>query len=985
MVHTGLRRLLARHNRLAQASPRSRCRPRLETLEERTTPSVFLVTNNGDADYPTNGTYNGTGSLRQAIVATNLHPGLDTIQFNLPQDQATISLQTPLPSLADAVIIDGTSQAGYLTGSPVVLDGSSTFNYGLTITADGCTVRGLVLRGWRNFGIDIISNDNVVVSNIIDNNGGGILLSGGATGNRIGGSSSLSGSTIPSSEGNRIDFNGSGIVTQGAIGTVIEGNSISDSTSDGIDIEGGSGNQIGGVTEAAGNDIDENGGAGIVLTSETHDNLVQGNSLFGGGAGVNLASATSNVIRGTAPGAGNFLSDNLGPGVELFHEDTTGNQIEGNTIEFNSGSPGAPIPGVRVDSSTAAGNSFLANSIHDNTGLGIDIVSGGATPNNVPVLTSATLSPAGLNVGGTLTGPANQTFTIQFFASPVPFQGRPIQGQTFLGSTTATTDALGHASFLTQGLDGRPLLNVPPSNQFLLTATATGPDGSTSEFSTDLDLPAVSQTATPALVLPNEQVTYHVTVSNSTSVAIHPVLQDTLPGQSTFVSAAIGGTPATPTSAGPTTFDLGTLAASASVRIDITVSVGGVGHVTPQGTGLDTNTASVSLASSTHGSAMTTVSQAAATVELTPNQAFVAAAYLDLLHRPADLLPADNDAAGWVADLDAANATDLNSPSLWARARVAQTVESSDEYRGGVIQGMYHDLLHRSASPGEIDMWLHHTAFAGAAQIEADILGSTEYFNLRGGLSNAAFLDAIYRDVLNRPLDQTGAQTWMPLLPPSALEPGVIDALGTLSPDTQRDARTAITLQIVQSAESDDLLVGGLYQQLLHRQADAPGVQGFVASMQLTGGGGTGEPIETVRAAIIGSDEYFSLIGGTSRSTATLTQSVPLATDLSATLSSPPPLSVNTPFGIIAAATVNGESAVGLNGEPARLSVVSTPPNGALRLITGQPADGVQILFDGSGRALFNGLMATQPGSYTVRITDLTDGLSADLTFQVSD
>jgi hypothetical protein len=54
---------------------RSRCRffrPRLEVLEARTLPSIFVVTNLNDS---------GAGSLRQAILDANANPGADTIQF----------------------------------------------------------------------------------------------------------------------------------------------------------------------------------------------------------------------------------------------------------------------------------------------------------------------------------------------------------------------------------------------------------------------------------------------------------------------------------------------------------------------------------------------------------------------------------------------------------------------------------------------------------------------------------------------------------------------------------------------------------------------------------------------------------------------------------------------------------------------------------------------------------------------------------------
>ena len=64
----------------------------------------------------------GSGSLRQAIVAANLHAGLDTIRFAIPGSGVhTIGVQSALPTIVDAVSIDGYTQPGASASSGTLL------------------------------------------------------------------------------------------------------------------------------------------------------------------------------------------------------------------------------------------------------------------------------------------------------------------------------------------------------------------------------------------------------------------------------------------------------------------------------------------------------------------------------------------------------------------------------------------------------------------------------------------------------------------------------------------------------------------------------------------------------------------------------------------------------------------------------------------------------------------------------------------------
>src|SRR5262245_8892871 len=79
----------------------------LESLEDRSVPAIFTVTSADDS---------GLGSLRQAILDANAaanNNGPDQIRFNIPGSGSfTIALTQNLPTITDAVVIDGYTQPG---------------------------------------------------------------------------------------------------------------------------------------------------------------------------------------------------------------------------------------------------------------------------------------------------------------------------------------------------------------------------------------------------------------------------------------------------------------------------------------------------------------------------------------------------------------------------------------------------------------------------------------------------------------------------------------------------------------------------------------------------------------------------------------------------------------------------------------------------------------------------------------------------------
>ena len=79
-------------------------------------PASATVTISDDDLVVTNTDDSGVGSLRQAILDANAHVGItDTIRFDIPGPDPTRSRRlSPFPTITDPVVIDGTTQPGYM-------------------------------------------------------------------------------------------------------------------------------------------------------------------------------------------------------------------------------------------------------------------------------------------------------------------------------------------------------------------------------------------------------------------------------------------------------------------------------------------------------------------------------------------------------------------------------------------------------------------------------------------------------------------------------------------------------------------------------------------------------------------------------------------------------------------------------------------------------------------------------------------------------
>jgi CSLREA domain-containing protein len=457
-------------------------------------------------------------TLRDAITAANANSGADTIDFNIPGTgvHTITSSASALPTINDPVTIDGYSQPGAsantqtlgqgdnavllieLTGSQSAL----TVSGGATTGGSGSTIRGLAANGATTSGdqINIDASNVTITGNFIglDPTGTTAKPSGNygirqqselvgevTNNNTIGGTTDAARNVISGNPGG-------GIILVDGGPTVIRGNYIGPNAAGTSAAVTTAGLELG---------IDILGGTPFTVhDTSIVDNLISGNPDGG------LAMNSGGVIQGnligtqrdgtTALGNGNFGGIRLG----LNNPVTVGGTAAGeaNTIAFNANN------GVSVQTNSSS-KAILGNSIYSNGetdgGLGISLLDTSVFPlvndagdadsvpgnlgQNYPVLSSASISAGNASVSGTLNSTLSTTYRLEFFSNtacntPSPVTGGPPsdfgEGQTFLGSTSVTTDASGNASF------GPVSFAVPPG-QAVITSTATDPSGNTSEFS----------------------------------------------------------------------------------------------------------------------------------------------------------------------------------------------------------------------------------------------------------------------------------------------------------------------------------------------------------------------------------------------------------------------------------------------------------------------------------------------------------------------
>lgn len=777
----------------------------------------------------------------------------------------------------------------------------------------------------------------------------GVDLVDGAANNVVGGTANGDGNVISGNQRNGVDIDGSGAsqnrIQGNYIGTNAAGNAALANSEGVVVSQGASDNMIGGqlagaTLAAPGNLISGNNDLGILIDGSAR-NTIQGN-FIGADAGGDTAiannigvrlqgGAANNVVGGPSSGEGNLISGNRRYGIDISGAATSANQLErndigtdasgtkalasgqtgilidqgssnnvvgapqkGNLVAFNNGN-GIAVGDNAADVST--GNAIEGNSIFANAKQGIDLGNDGVTQNtpggsnsgpnnlqNYPLL-EPYVTPG--KVAGTLNAAANKTYIVDFYANAATDPSGHGQGQVYLGRHLVTTGADGNARFTFNF--------TPVAGDSMLTATATDPNGNTSEFSQDVGF---SLQGAASSISATEGVTFSGAIATFTSgesgAAASDFTADILwgdgsssagtvaaKGNGTFqvsgshayaeggndvlsvvitdkasnavTAAATAAVSDVPLSANGTSFavlpgaplthvavatftDANSLAAAAdfTATIDWGDGSSSAGSIT-EAAGTFTVSSSHTYSKTTNETiAVTILDQGGAAAQATSKGQVGDANAQFVAAAYLDVLARPVDATGlayWDQQLDQGQ----------SRTVVTNLIDHSAEYFGNIIIGPdYSKYLGRQTDTAGLAYWVDQMQNHGLTdeELEAGFISSAEFYADAGKQhpdvsADQAWIEALFQTFLSRQPDDQGLNYW----------------LGQLSAGTSRDQ---VALQFATSLERAKQRISDDYFHYLGRGPDQQGIDYWVGQFA------NGVTNENLITDFVASSEYFS-------------------------------------------------------------------------------------------------------------------------------
>jgi parallel beta-helix repeat protein len=432
-----------------------------------------------------------SGNVQDGIRITGSGTNRNRVFGNLVGTDAT-GLAALGNTLQGVSVTNGANQNTVGGGNVISANGQDGVflnNVSGTVVASnliGTTSKGATALGNSINGVEInAATGSSVTGNVLSGNKqDGVLITAGASGNRLAGNfigTDITGSVGLANANNGVDILGSSNNTVGGtsppsrilngtgnlisgnqkdgvflnaasgnflfgnyIGTNLNGNAALGNASNGVELAGSNGNTIGGGN-ALGNVVSGNSLDGVLLSAGSNGNDIEGNLIGTDGSGsfavpnalngVDIFNSSNNSIGKdpSAGGFGNVVSGNSADGVLL--NSATGNSVSGNSIGTNRG-----------------GGSPLGNSVN-----GVEVR--GGSGNEIGSSNAVTAGPAG---GGNVIS-ANGTNGV-FLTSGTTTN---TLSNNFIGTDDAGAGTLGNANdgiLIDVGVSGNTIGGAGPRN-----------------------------------------------------------------------------------------------------------------------------------------------------------------------------------------------------------------------------------------------------------------------------------------------------------------------------------------------------------------------------------------------------------------------------------------------------------------------------------------------------------------------------------------
>ena len=271
--------------------------------------AAFVVNSAGDQSDPTPNdnvcdvdpsTAGDQCTLRAAIETVNAMRNVTArpVVFDIPGGGVpVISPPVALPIIKFPIVIDGTTQ----TAGRVRLTGPGGDVIGVAILANGCTVKGLLIDGFR-LGLGVLGNANTVEENVIVSNKRGI--------NIVGNNNTIGKNIVAGNDDE-------GIVIYGGSDIGTTGNTIED-------------NLIG--TEGDGFTPLPNGIGVAIAQKLAHQNTIKNNLISANKTGILLLKNEDNTVEGNRIGTTADGKSPLGNDIGVLLEESEKNIIKNNVI-----------------------------------------------------------------------------------------------------------------------------------------------------------------------------------------------------------------------------------------------------------------------------------------------------------------------------------------------------------------------------------------------------------------------------------------------------------------------------------------------------------------------------------------------------------------------------------------------------------------------------------------------------------------------------